>query len=328
MKIHMIYLFLVLILFTGFFSWITSCKHEADISNVPEICFERDVLPIFSNNCAISGCHDGTGESNMALNNYQDISNTVVPYKSESSRSYQAITDKWGENRMPPDQPLSEVKRIIIRLWIDQGAVSTTCDTTGGNGSGNASGTSRACFSSDILPVVISHCGTSGCHDATTHQGGYNFTTYASVLNTVIPHNPGSSTLYKSITKSSGEDKMPPSGKPQLSVAEIDSIGKWISYGALNETCAQTCDTINPVTFSGTIQPIMNNACTGCHSSTTPSGNVLLDSYNNIAAVAASGLLLKAIKGSGVTKMPPGGSLSACGIREFEIWINNGYLNN
>jgi hypothetical protein len=328
MKINMIYLFLVLILFTVFFSWITSCKHEADISNLPEMCFERDVLPIYSNNCAISGCHDGTGESSSALNNYQDIRNTVEPYKPESSRSYQMITDKWGLNRMPPGQPLSEEKRTIIRLWIEQGAASTTCSTTGGDGGGTASGTSRACFSRDILPVLISHCGTSGCHDVTSHQGGYNFTSYTSVLNTVIPGNPGSSTLYRIITSSSGEDKMPPSNKPQLSVAEIDSIGKWISYGALNETCAGTCDTINPVTYSGTIWPIINTACTGCHSGSAPSGNVLLDSYNHIATVAASGLLLNSLKGSGVTKMPSGGSLSACVIREFEIWINNGYLNN
>jgi hypothetical protein len=32
--------------------------------------------------------------------------------------------------------------------------------------------------------------------------------------------------------------------------------------------------------------------------------------------------------GGGVAKMPPSGSLSACTIRHFEIWIRNGYPNN
>ena len=84
----------------------------------------------------------------------------------------------------------------------------------------------------------------------------------------VSPGNPANSRLYSIINSGSGESKMPPASSPQLSVAEIDSIGKWIGYGALNENCGEVCDTINPVTFS------------------------------------------------------------ACRIRQFEIWINNGFLNN
>jgi hypothetical protein len=136
------------------------------------------------------------------------------------------------------------------------------------------------------------------------------------------------SKLYQVIKLASGESKMPPSGKPQLSAAEIDSIGKWISYGALNESCGEVCDTINPVTFSGTIWPLLQSTCTGCHSGTAPSGNVSLSSYSNVATVASSGLLIKSLKGSGVTLMPPSGTLSACRIRQFQIWVNNGYKNN
>jgi hypothetical protein len=29
-----------------------------------------------------------------------------------------------------------------------------------------------------------------------------------------------------------------------------------------------------------------------------------------------------------VTKMPPAGYFSSCKIRQFEIWVNNGFLNN
>jgi hypothetical protein len=47
-----------------------------------------------------------------------------------------------------------------------------------------------------------------------------------------------------------------------------------------------------------------------------------------VQTVAASGLLMKSLTGNGVIRMPPSGSLSSCKIRQFQIWVNNGYLNN
>jgi hypothetical protein len=335
MKPDKIYLSLILLITITIFSWISSCTHVADISNFPEVCFERDVLPIFASNCAISGCHSGGGggDSHMAFDNYNDIISTVVPYNPDASQSYQAIIAKWG-NGMPPSQPLTQESRTIIRLWIEQGALQTIC-TTGTGGSGNTDSTTtggvylaRACFTRDILPVIVSRCATTGCHDAITHKEGYNLTSYANIRNAVTPGNPGSSRLYRSITTSGGESKMPPTGKPQLSIAEIDSIGKWITYGALNENCGEICDTINPVTFSGIIWPVIQSTCTGCHSGTAPSGNVPLTSYNDVAVVASNGSLMNSLNGTGVPKMPSGGSLSACKIKQFDIWVNNGFPNN
>jgi hypothetical protein len=247
----------------------------------------------------------------------------VVPGKPFSSRLYEAITALGGENKMPPGQMLSLENRTIIRLWIEQGAGLTVCADTSVPGINL-----RVCFTRDILPVLVSRCASAGCHDATTHRGGYNFTSYATTKNTVTAGNPGQSKLYQVITNTSVEDKMPPAGSSQLTVAEIDSISKWISYGALNETCGEVCDTVNPVTFSGIIWPVIQTTCTGCHSGASPSGNVALGSYSNVSAIASSGLLINSLKGNGVAKMPPSGSLSACKIRQFMIWINNGYLNN
>jgi hypothetical protein len=109
----------------------SSCTHNADISNMPEICFDRDVLPIYANNCAISGCHTsgGGGHERFALDNYTDIRRTVVPYKPSQSESYKAITTAGGEGHMPPNQALSREQRTIILVWIDQGANQTTCTT-------------------------------------------------------------------------------------------------------------------------------------------------------------------------------------------------------
>jgi Planctomycete cytochrome C len=336
MKFDKISLSLAMLVTLTVVSWVTSCTHEADISNLPEICFTGEVLPIFVNNCAISGCHNGGGrESRMALNSYSNIIKGIVPGNPNSSSLYQAVIAKWG-NGMPPRQPLSEQNRTIIRVWIEQGAGETVCtDTTGSNGSGNPGGTpqgndyvARSCFTRDILPVLISNCATTGCHDAATHKEGYNLTSYTSAMSAVSPGNPSSSRLYQAITTTSGENKMPPSTKPQLTTAEIDSIFNWISYGALNETCGEVCDTINPVTFSGTIWPVIQTSCTGCHSGASPGGNILLASYANVQAAAVNGSLINSITGNGVTKMPKGGSLSTCRIRQFEIWVNSGSLNN
>ena len=307
-------------------SWISSCTHKADLENIPEICFERDVLPIFQNNCAISGCHDGQGEPDLILNNYVSISHAVEPGNPYSSKVYKAIITTSGENKMPPGQPLSLENRSIIRLWIEQGAGLTTCPDTTGQGSGYVN--PLACFSRDILPVLVSRCASTGCHDAITHQNGYVFSSYSTTMTAVTPGNPGDSKLYEVIKFASGEEKMPPAGSPQLTAAEVDSISAWISYGALNQFCGETCDTINPVTFSGTIWPVMQTSCTGCHSGATPSGGVALSNYNNVAAAASNGSLINALKGNVVIRMPPGSSFSACRIRQFEIWINNGHLNN
>lgn len=330
MKPDKIYLSITLLILITIFSRFTSCTHVANIANLPEVCFTGDILPIFINNCAISGCHDGGGrESHFSLNNYNDIIREITPGNPDASRLYQTIISKWG-NLMPPNQPLSLENRTKIRVWIEQGAILTTCtDTTGtgGNGGGN-NYVARACFTRDILPVIVSRCASTGCHDAASHKEGYNYTTYASIRNSVTPGNPGSSGLYRTITTSGGESKMPPTGSPQLTVAEIDSIGKWIGYGALDENCGEVCDTINPVTFSGILWPIIQASCTGCHSGTSPSGNVLLASYSNVATIASNGTLINALKGTGVIKMPVGSSFSACRIRQFEMWINNGYPNN
>lgn len=313
-----------LIMITSSAVWISSCTHTANISNIPAICFEKEVLPVFQNNCAISGCHDGKREG-FALNTYVNISREVTPGKPLSSNLYRAIIGSGGTNRMPPSAPLTLDNRTIIRVWIEQGAKLTTCNDTSGNGIIN--GVTHACYSRDIQPVLSSYCAMTGCHDVTTHAEGYIFYSYSSTMNAVSPGSPSTSKLYEVIT-SSGDDKMPPSSKPQLTTAQIDSIRAWITYGAPDQTCAITCDTINPITFSGTIWPIMQSNCTGCHSGTSPAGGVTISGYNDVSLLAASGMLMNALKGNGITRMPPGGPFTTCRIRQFEIWVSNGHLNN
>jgi len=88
------------LLVAGMFFTTVSCRHEStDISSFKDICFETEVLPIFKTNCAISGCHDGSGEA-FRLEDYPDIMQGITPYKPRESSIYRAITAEWL-NLMP-----------------------------------------------------------------------------------------------------------------------------------------------------------------------------------------------------------------------------------
>src|SRR5437870_8144944 len=36
----------------------------------------------------------------------------------------------------------------------------------------------KLCFQSEVLPIFQKNCATSGCHDASSHKGGYVLDTY------------------------------------------------------------------------------------------------------------------------------------------------------
>lgn len=120
MKPDRIYLSLFLLLAVTTISWISSCTHKTDIEGYPEVCFQKDVLPVFQNSCAMADCHNAGSE--LSLTSYEQIVKHVVPGNAAKSEIYQVISSSWGIQRMPPDQPLSIDNRSVIRLWIEQGA--------------------------------------------------------------------------------------------------------------------------------------------------------------------------------------------------------------
>jgi len=103
-----------------------SCENTGvSADQMPEICFNTQVLPIFQNSCATSGCHDSQGESGYTFTSYNGIMAAITPGNASKSAAYQAITSTF--QLMPPNNPLSQNNRTIIRLWIEQGANETTC---------------------------------------------------------------------------------------------------------------------------------------------------------------------------------------------------------
>jgi hypothetical protein len=99
---------------------------------------------------------------------------------------------------------------------------------------------------------------------------------------------------------------------------------------ALYPNYSTVCDTTN-VTFSTTIVPILNNNCLSCHSNANAgsSGNsIALENYSDVKANATA--IAGSIKHTGsYSPMPKnGGKLKDCSIKQFDIWVRKGMLDN
>jgi hypothetical protein len=119
----------------------SSCKTKSS-SSVPETVkadpsFANDIQPIFTNNCALSGCHNSTAQQGLILgqgqaySNLVDVSSTEEPNRirvlpGDSANSYLVIKIEGNQTvgvRMPYGQsPLSSVQIQNIKNWIDRGA--------------------------------------------------------------------------------------------------------------------------------------------------------------------------------------------------------------
>jgi hypothetical protein len=158
---------------------------------------------------------------------------------------------------------------IIVMLIIGVGSCihDPFIDPTSlNNGEPNTPGCTSSgtvCFESSVLPIFISSCARSGCHDAITKEEGYVLDNYNNIVRKgIVPGNANESKLYK-VLFAGGDDRMPPDAP--LSQAQKDSIAAWINQGAKNTVnCNCSCDPTK-FTYAAIIQPIMANQCVGCH---------------------------------------------------------------
>ncbi|HET9824860.1 MAG TPA: hypothetical protein VFP87_05970 [Chitinophagaceae bacterium] len=195
------------------------------------------------------------------------------------------------------------------------GDTSTPCDPN------------KVYFQQQVLPVLVSNCAQSGCHDAVSRREGVILVSYNYTMSTggISPGNPGQTKIWESIR--SGE--MPPWGHAPLSQTQKDLIYNWILQGAENLVCENACgDTVN-VTYSLSVKPIITNKCVGCHSGSTPQGGIDLSTYTNVKTQVTNGNLWASVSHvTGFTPMPVGGTLSTCELTQIQKWINQGALNN
>lgn len=185
------------------------------------------------------------------------------------------------------------------------------------------------CFERDILPIFVSQCATSGCHDAGSHKKGYILDSYDNITaKGIVPGNYAASRIYMSVTGTT-EEMMPEDGAP-LSSEQIALIKRWIIAGALKDSaCGSPCDS-NNYTYSSGIQPLMGQYCTSCHSGSSPQGNLVLTTYEEVKDAVQNRNLIKSVKyTTGYSGMPKGNlHLSDCQIRQLEKWIDSGMQHN
>ncbi len=214
------------------------------------------------------------------------------------------------------------VDSCIHEPFIDPFALNEGQPNTPGCVSGGT-----VCFESSVLPIFISSCARSGCHDAITRKEGFVLDNYANIVRKGIrPGNANESELYKILFKT-GEDQMPPDAP--LSQAQKDSIAAWINQGAKNTVnCNCACEPTQ-FTYAAIIQPIMTNQCVGCHKPGSLGGNIDLSSYALVKAQADNGKLFGSVSHTiGYVPMPQGTKLSDCQITQIKNWIDAGSPNN
>lgn len=180
-------------------------------------------------------------------------------------------------------------------------------------------------FRNFVLPVIISGCTKSGCHDESTQRADLFLGNYEGIISLVSPFDPQGSVLYTVLFSSSeSEQRMPP--EIPLSMDQKSIIYWWIAQGAYNNRCDSILCDSSLVTYATSIAPITQAWCVGCHGGSKPANNMRLETYDEVVACANSNRLMGALRHeSGYAAMPQGGvTLSPCEISLFQIWINTG----
>lgn len=239
------------------------------------------------------------------------------------------------------DPFLAPIDPVDTTSTIDTTMTDTTgIDTTGVDTTTIDTVTGIPCdpdviyFEKDILPILISNCAFSGCHDAASAEDGVILIDYVNTIMTadVEPFNLDDSEIYEVLVDSDLDERMPPVPTAPLPADQIQLIAKWILQGGENRMCdemATGCDTTN-VSFSTFVKPLLDMHCLGCHSGSSPSGGILLTDYSNILTVVQNGSLLGSIQHeNGFTAMPIGNDqLPQCDIDKIKSWIDAGALDN
>ena len=184
-------------------------------------------------------------------------------------------------------------------------------------------------------PMLQSNCAKSGCHDEITAQNNVILTSYDRVTQTgdINLFEPTDSDIYEVLVDDDPEDRMPPSPNTPLSADQAALILKWIQQGAQDLSCtdssANNCDTTS-VTYSQTVKPILTTNCVGCHSGSSASGGVRLNTHDGVSSVAQNGRLWGAISHqNGYTPMPQNADpLPDCDLKQIKAWIDDGAQDN
>ena len=184
------------------------------------VYFTNTILPLLTSNCAMSGCHNGLSGGDAGeytLNTYLGIMKIVSPGNAANSRLVNAITN----GNMPPrgHTQLTAAQIATITTWINQGAISNTCTSSGCD-------TSNVTYSSSITSILQNSC--TGCHSGSSASAGVDLSSYSGVLAQV-----NNGKLWGDVSHTTGYNVMPVGGA-MLSACDLNIINSWIKKGAPN----------------------------------------------------------------------------------------------
>lgn len=188
-------------------------------------------------------------------------------------------------------------------------------------------------FQNQILPILVSNCTQSGCHNEQDHKEGIILTSYATMVQTVenaTVNDPDENELLKVILETDPDDRMPEPPNDPLTADQIALISQWLAQGGKNNGCDENyggCDTTD-VSYNAYIQPLMQSRCTGCHGGSTPQGGIDLTTYANVKTQALNGKLYTSVSRN-TNWMPKGGAkLEACIQLKIKSWVDAGAPQN
>jgi len=185
-------------------------------------------------------------------------------------------------------------------------------------------------FERQILPLVVSGCAYSGCHDTQTAEEGVILEDYNSIMMEVTPNDINNSELYKVITKNPNDNEfMPPEPAIAFTNKQIQLIEDWINQGAENTICNIPCNSEN-TSFANDVFPLIEMQCLGCHQPTNALGDVNLVDFEHVRSLAITGRLVGSIKYvNGLVPMPvTSRKMTDCQIATIQNWLIEGAQNN
>ena len=81
------------------------------------------------------------------------------------------------------------------------------------------------------------------------------------------------------------------------------------------------------VTYENQIRLIISQNCITCHSGSNPNGNLRLENYNQVRNASEIGTLIQRINDT-ANPMPTSGLMSVSTRVLFDVWVNNGFIEN
>jgi uncharacterized membrane protein len=221
-----------LIIFSAIAGLSLSCKHELPAGdntnpvdttgngtatipcNGDTVYFSNTILPILTQYCAMSGCHNAASRADgVQLTDFNSIINTADVRAGDPGGSdlYEVLVTTDPSKKMPPSgsTPIPDSLVSLIRKWIVQGAKNNYCTPD--------CDTSQFGYQSVVSKIISSKC--IGCHSATNQQGGISLDTYDKVKELCNNGRLTNAISYTSIVK------MPPNQK--MRDCDINLILKW-----------------------------------------------------------------------------------------------------